>query len=65
MSAKRAKPVSARTWVDRAQPGYRAWQQKVRQRAARRLQHLYPEDWKTLLAEEQAAEPFNSGAVSK
>lgn len=45
--------------TDRAQPGYRAWQQRVRSRAVRRLQKLHPADWRRLLAEEQAAEPFN------
>lgn len=43
---------------DRAQPGYRAWQQKIRGRAARRLQRLHPDDWRKLLAEEQTAEPW-------
>lgn len=48
--------------ADRAQPGYRAWQQRVRARAARRLQHSHPDEWRGLLSEEQAAEPFTPPA---
>lgn len=43
---------------DRAQPGYRTWQQRVRSRALKRLTKLHAADWRRLLAEEQAAEPF-------
>ncbi len=44
--------------ADRATPGYRAWQQRVRARALAKLTKLYPEEWRRLLAEEQAADPF-------
>jgi len=47
-------PITA---SDRARPGYRAWQQKIRGRASRRLQHLHPDDWRRLLTEEQTADP--------
>lgn len=43
---------------DRAQPGYRAWYQKVRGRALRRLEAAHKDEYRKLLAEEQQADPF-------
>jgi hypothetical protein len=37
---------------------YRRWQQKIRGRASRRLIAAHPDEWRRLLAEEQAAEPW-------
>jgi 23S rRNA U2552 (ribose-2'-O)-methylase RlmE/FtsJ len=37
---------------------YRRWTQRIRSRAARRLIAMHQADWRRLLAEEQAAEPW-------
>lgn len=44
---------------DRARPGYRAWYQRARSRALRRLEAAHKDEYRKYLAEEQAAEPFD------
>jgi hypothetical protein len=44
--------------TDRATPGYRAWYQRVRGRALRRLEQAHKTEYRRYLAEEQAADPF-------